>query len=117
MKKGRTKTLCAWFRLFILFHHQLERAKKDSSFVLGGSTQILIFYTLETEHRRWRRHRGWESAGLRLLVVDLVDCRLLIPRARHNVLVVYGDVAAQHGGRLLRLLRGTKESWTCEKRT
>lgn len=37
------------------------------------------------------------------LIVDLVDGGLLVPGARHDVLVVYGDVAAQHRGRLLRL--------------
>lgn len=38
-----------------------------------------------------------------LLVVDLVDSGFLIPRARHDVLIVYWDVAAQHRWRLLRL--------------
>lgn len=38
-----------------------------------------------------------------MLIVDLVDGGLLVPGARHDVLVVYGDVAAQHRGRLLGL--------------
>lgn len=41
-----------------------------------------------------------------MLIVDLVDGGLLVPGARHDVLVVYGDVAAQHRGRLLRLRGG-----------
>lgn len=49
-----------------------------------------------------------------VLIVDLVDGGLLVPGARHDVLVVYGDVAAQHRGRLLRL--GEENSKSSEKR-
>lgn len=51
--------------------------------------------------RRWRvqAHRGRPhvvAGGLRALVQHFVDCRLLITRARHDVLVVGRDVATQH---------------------
>lgn len=41
---------------------------------------------------------GWPCRGMvaALLVVDLIHSRFLISRARHNVLIIYGDVAAQH---------------------
>jgi len=50
----------------------------------------------------------WASS----LVDDLVHGGLLVPGARHDVFVIGGDVAAQDGGRLLRLRRkGTNRSW------
>lgn len=56
--------------------------------------------------RRVQAHRGRlhvVTGGLRALVQHFVDCRLLITRARDDVLVVGRDVAAQHGRRFFRL--------------
>lgn len=48
-------------------------------------------------HWRPLKHDLNCTEGLPLLINDLVDCGLFISRSRHNVLIVYGDVAAQHG--------------------
>lgn len=42
------------------------------------------------------------------LVDDLIDRGLLVPRPRHDVLVIGRDVAAEDGGRLLGLQEGKK---------
>lgn len=58
---------------------------------------------------RPQRGRRWPAASggaPRSSVDHLVHGGLLVPRAGHDVLVVPGDVTAQHGGRLLGLETG-----------
>lgn len=67
---------------------------------------------METSQSAWMEGRSRRLMTAALLVVDLVHSCFLISRTRHNVLIIYGDVTAQHWGRLLWLRREWK---TCEQ--
>lgn len=113
--KWNSKFLCQDYFLWLFFLLPLNGAKwnREKGKVSKRNVAVMWWFFLFTgfsiavrigEWRCSRRLRQLHEFHhvvvdrLRALIYDLVDCRFFVARTRHDVLVVGGNVTAQHRG-------------------